>query len=80
MNANIRGGGLHWLESVASTNDHAISLAEGGAPSGTVVAADAQTGGKGRLGRAWHSPPGRNIYMSVILRPRIPLRTCPLSP
>jgi BirA family biotin operon repressor/biotin-[acetyl-CoA-carboxylase] ligase len=78
VNVDIRGGGLRWLESVASTNDHAITLAEEGAPSGTVVAADAQTGGKGRLGRAWHSPPGKNIYMSVILRPEIPLKEMPL--
>lgn len=78
MNLGIRGGELLWLDSVHSTNDHAIALAEAGAPSGTVVAADSQTGGKGRLGRSWHSPPGLNIYISVILRPDIPLKETPL--
>jgi BirA family transcriptional regulator, biotin operon repressor / biotin---[acetyl-CoA-carboxylase] ligase len=35
-----------------------------------VVAADAQTAGRGRLGRSWHSPPGENLYLSIVLRPR----------
>ena len=39
--------------------------------------ADAQTGGKGRLGRRWVSPPGVNLYLSVILRPRKPASAAP---
>ena len=35
-----------------------------------MIAADAQTGGRGRLGRTWHSPPGDNLYVSLLLRPR----------
>lgn len=54
-----------------STNARAMALAEQGAPHGTVVCADAQTAGRGRLGRKWISPPGLNIYMTVILRPAI---------
>jgi len=56
-----------------STNLLAFRLAENAAPEGTVVIAEAQTGGKGRLGRHWESPPGVNLYCSVILRP-------PMSP
>ena len=55
-----------------STNQLAFKLAEEGAVDGTVIIADAQTRGKGRLGREWASPPGVNVYCSVILRPPIP--------
>ncbi len=64
------GRHLILLGSVDSTNTYALSLSE--AMHGTVVAAGEQTGGRGRQGRAWVSPAGRNIYLSVILRP--PLR------
>lgn len=57
------------FKETTSTNAVAYKLAEDGAPEGTVVLADAQTSGKGRLGRVWLSPPGVNIYASVILRP-----------
>ena len=56
------------LPSVGSTNDEAQLLAEGGAREGTVVWAREQTGGRGRRGRPWASPPG-NLYTSTILRP-----------
>jgi BirA family biotin operon repressor/biotin-[acetyl-CoA-carboxylase] ligase len=62
-------GRLSWYESVPSTNDVAAVLAEHGAPEGSVVAANAQTSGRGRLGRSWASPPGAGLYVSVILRP-----------
>jgi len=55
-----------------STNGVAMEMAEAGAPHGTVVVADAQTGGRGRHGRRWVSPPGRNVYASLIVRPEIP--------
>jgi len=55
-----------------STNMIAFRLAEEGAEEGTVVIADAQRRGKGRLGREWSSPPGVNLYCSVVLRPPIP--------
>jgi BirA family biotin operon repressor/biotin-[acetyl-CoA-carboxylase] ligase len=54
-------------ERVGSTNDVARRLAGEGAPHGTVVHADEQTAGRGRLTRAWFSPPG-NLYVSIILR------------
>lgn len=51
-----------------STNDDARALANAGAGHGTVVLADAQTAGRGRLGRAWSSPAGENLYLSVVWR------------
>ena len=58
-----------WYAMVPSTNDVAASLAERGAPEGCVVAAHAQTAGRGRHGRTWASPPGAGLYMSTVLRP-----------
>ncbi|MEI6848262.1 MAG: biotin--[acetyl-CoA-carboxylase] ligase [Chlorobiaceae bacterium] len=55
-----------------STNLQAKMLADKGAIEGTVVVADAQTGGRGRMGRAWVSPSGSNLYFSLILRPEVP--------
>ena len=62
-------GRLDWYESVASTNDVAAVMAEHGSVEGHVVAANAQTSGRGRLGRSWASPPGAGLYVSAILRP-----------
>ncbi len=59
------------LETVDSTNTHAKRLAEEGAPAGTLVAAEEQTGGKGRRGRGWTASRGVNIMMTLLLRPRI---------
>jgi BirA family biotin operon repressor/biotin-[acetyl-CoA-carboxylase] ligase len=59
------------LQTVGSTNDEAIRLAEAGAPEHTFVWAREQTGGRGRRGRQWLSPAG-NLYCSTILRPRCP--------
>lgn len=56
------------LDSVDSTNNYAKDLARRGAPHGTVVLADCQTSGKGRLGRRFSSPSGVGIYCSVVLR------------
>jgi BirA family biotin operon repressor/biotin-[acetyl-CoA-carboxylase] ligase len=61
----FEGGGT-----TASTNDDAKSLARAGAAEGTVVLASEQTGGRGRLGRGWLSPPG-GAYFSAILRPDV---------
>jgi len=67
---------LHLL-STDSTNRVAQDLAEKGAPEGTTVIAEEQRRGRGRLGRAWFSPPRTNLYASIILRPRVPLPTVP---
>lgn len=65
------GCAIHWFESTHSTNDVAARLAEARAPEGTVVVAEMQTAGRGRHGRAWFSPPGAGLYVSVILRPPV---------
>ena len=57
---------------VSSTNDIAFDLAKKGLEEGTVIVADGQTHGKGRLGRHWNSPKGKGIYLSMILRPALP--------
>ncbi|MCK6579670.1 MAG: biotin--[acetyl-CoA-carboxylase] ligase [Anaerolineae bacterium] len=54
---------------IGSTNDRAMSLLLAGAAPGIVVLADEQTAGRGRLGRAWHSPPGSALMLSIVLRP-----------
>lgn len=60
---------LYWYSSIHSTNTQAKELARQGAPHGTVLIAQEQTKGRGRLGRSFHSPEGLGIYLSVILRP-----------
>ena len=60
---------LLWFDSIDSTNTQAKELAAQGAPHGTILIADHQTGGRGRRGRSFHSPAGTGIYMSLILRP-----------
>jgi BirA family biotin operon repressor/biotin-[acetyl-CoA-carboxylase] ligase len=69
-----RGGprlpAVEWPEELASTSDRLKALARAGAPEWTTVLADRQTGGRGREGRAWASPPG-GLYLSVLLRPRL---------
>lgn len=56
-------------ERLGSTNDRGLAWLREGAPHGAVVTADAQDAGRGRRGRAWFSPPGANLYVSVLLRP-----------
>jgi BirA family transcriptional regulator, biotin operon repressor / biotin---[acetyl-CoA-carboxylase] ligase len=58
-----------YFPSVTSTNDVAARMADLGAPDGTVIVAEMQAAGRGRLGRTWFSPPGAGLYASVILRP-----------
>jgi BirA family biotin operon repressor/biotin-[acetyl-CoA-carboxylase] ligase len=58
-------------EEVESTNDLASELAGEGEPEGLVVIADQQSAGKGRMDRRWISPPGQNLYLSVVLRPAV---------
>ena len=60
---------LHWFAEVDSTQRVARELGRAGAPEGSVVIAERQTAGRGRLGRPWPSPAGVNLYCSVLLRP-----------
>ena len=71
------GKNYHFLPQVGSTNDYALQLASRGAPHGTVVVADQQTAGRGRLGRPWVSLPHCGLYVSVLLRDELPSRDAP---
>jgi len=77
LKTRIIGRDLRLLKEVVSTNTLGMDLARNSAPDGTVIVAEKQSGGKGRLGRTWISPKG-NIHLSVILRPLIPARIAPL--
>ncbi|MCX5817069.1 MAG: biotin--[acetyl-CoA-carboxylase] ligase [Proteobacteria bacterium] len=69
-----------YQDNIDSTNSYAFKLALGGKPEGTCVVAEAQRTGKGRLNRVWFSPPGKNLYLSVILKPPVhPARVYPIT-
>jgi BirA family biotin operon repressor/biotin-[acetyl-CoA-carboxylase] ligase len=61
---------VHLFDALPSTQDEAKTRALAGAPEGTLIVADRQTAGRGRLGRAWVSPPG-GLWYSILLRPPI---------
>lgn len=69
LETELLGGTVYALQSVDSTNEEAKRQAQNGAPDGSLIVADVQTGGKGRLGRAWASDPGVGIWMSLLLKP-----------
>ena len=69
LSSVIIGQNIYWYPKLESTNDYAMDLAKKGAPEGTVIGADYQTAGKGRAGKSWFSPAGKNLLASVILRP-----------
>ncbi len=66
------GRQFHFFDQVGSTNDVALQMGLEGCPEGTVVVADSQTRGRGRMGRSWASPRGLNLYFSLVLRPDAP--------
>ncbi len=65
-------------DEVGSTNDELQLLAKNGADEVTVMLSESQTGGKGRMGRSFHSPKGSGIYMSILLRPSFLPEDCNL--
>jgi BirA family transcriptional regulator, biotin operon repressor / biotin---[acetyl-CoA-carboxylase] ligase len=67
----LKGPVRHFV-SLPSTNDLAKDFARQGYPEGSVLLAETQTAGRGRLGRMWESPLGTGVYLSVILRPPLP--------
>jgi len=71
------GRPLLWHEEIDSTNREALELARAGATAGTAVVAEAQSAGRGRLGRSFFSPPARNLYTSLVLRPELSLAEAP---
>ncbi len=72
LDCHIFGCRIFSYQSLVSTNETAHGLAQASFPEGTLVIADTQTRGRGRLGRSWHSPPGRGLYFSIVLRPKLP--------
>ena len=73
------GRRVHFFDSIESTQGYAVDLAAGGGELGSVVIAREQTGGRGRLGRKWASPPG-GVWMSVVLCPDLDADVVTLLP
>ena len=65
------GKNIHYFDELSSTMDIATQLGMQGSPEGTLVVAETQSKGRGRLGRHWISPKYKGIYLSIILRPKI---------
>ena len=72
--SGVIGREIVFYDITSSTNLEVLRLASEGYPEGTVVIADGQTAGKGRRGRTWLSPAGKNLYMSILLTPRMRLK------
>jgi len=72
LDTQIIGSDIKYFDTIDSTNNYAKEIAQESCKDGTVVVADTQTSGRGRLGRSWSSPRGKGIWMSVVLRPEIP--------
>ncbi len=71
LNTKFIAKKIHYFDYLASTMDLAMQLGMQAAPGGTLVLAESQTRGRGRLGRSWFSPKYKGIYLSLILRPGI---------
>jgi BirA family biotin operon repressor/biotin-[acetyl-CoA-carboxylase] ligase len=69
LKTELIGRSIVYYSSIGSTNEVLKELAAQGAPEGTLVIADEQTEGKGRLGRKWVAPPGTSLLMSLLFRP-----------
>ena len=77
LTTRVIGREIRYLAVTDSTNRQAYTLGEAGAEEGLVFIAEEQSAGKGRLGRSWASPPGVNLYLSVVLRPPLPPHAAP---
>ncbi|UCC78806.1 MAG: biotin--[acetyl-CoA-carboxylase] ligase [Candidatus Zixiibacteriota bacterium] len=77
LRSGYMGRRIFAYKSIGSTNDTAKRLAESDSPEGTLVIAEKQTKGRGRLGRSWHSPQNKGLYFSLVLRPQIPVEKMP---
>ena len=72
LNTFFIGHSAQFLDTCDSTNQVALDAAMAGAPEGLLVSTEVQTAGRGRQRRLWHSPPGLNLYFSILLRPNCP--------
>jgi BirA family biotin operon repressor/biotin-[acetyl-CoA-carboxylase] ligase len=77
LKTKMMGRHIHFEQTVTSTQKIAKSLATESCPEGTIVVADEQTNGRGRMARTWYSPSGTGIWMSMIIRPNIPVNLTP---
>lgn len=77
LKTQMMGRYIHFEEIVSSTQKIARNLANEGVEEGTIVVADQQTNGKGRMARVWYSPKGTGIWMSMIIRPNLPINQTP---
>lgn len=77
LNTKFIGNMIHHVDSIDSTQKIAHQLAQNGCPEGSVVIAEEQTNGRGRLTRPWHSPKHTGIWMSIVLRPKLPPQKAP---
>lgn len=68
----IFGARIVYYDQIRSTNDVAREMAAQGMPEGTLVIADEQTAGRGRMGRTWTAAPGTSLLMSILFRPTLP--------
>jgi BirA family transcriptional regulator, biotin operon repressor / biotin---[acetyl-CoA-carboxylase] ligase len=78
LDTTVVGRHMYLFESVTSTNDALRHFARAGAEEGTVVLAEQQTAGRRHGGLPWFSPPGVNLYASVLFRPALMARDVPL--
>lgn len=77
LNTKYIGRQIAYFDEITSTNDYAKEWAKEGAREGTLVVAETQMNGRGRLGRNWHSPKGTGIWMSLVLRPQLEIHQIP---
>ncbi len=78
LHTRFIGRKIYYFESVSSTMDIAVKLGLDNAAAGSLVLAEAQTRGRGRLSRHWYSPKYKGIYLSLLLRPKFMLNEAPL--
>ena len=79
LHTRVVGRRVRVFQRVTSTNDVIGDLARQGEPEGTVVLAETQTEGRGRRGRGWWSPPGKGVWMSVLLSPPVRRGSVPVT-
>ncbi|TDQ41503.1 biotin--[acetyl-CoA-carboxylase] ligase [Aureibacillus halotolerans] len=77
METTVFGQFVHLYEALPSTQTRLLELVQQGAPEGTIVLTNEQTSGRGRLQRAWHGGKNKNIAMSVLVKPNLPLHIAP---
>ena len=77
--AGTRFGHLRWVDATGSTNADLLAEAADDAPDGSVLVADHQTAGRGRLDRRWEAPPGSSLLCSVLIRPDLPIAQVQLT-